>query len=333
MIPLFSVIIPTHNRKAMLARCLDALAAQEGGVADCEVIVVDDGSTDGTGETFGGRRYPFAFTCCSMPNAGPGCARNAGAARASGTYLAFTEDDVVPGSDWLASARRRLADGDVDVLEGRTVREGDRADIRRFEPEPSPSFIPCNLFVRRTVFDRLGGYDEAFFDRKSGLYFREDADLGFRLLTAGYVAVLADDVVVEHPLQFPDLASSLRHVRRYQFDPLLYRKHPGLYRSMIEVKSIGGMVVHRPLHYACLMYAALVAVGVAGAILALPWVVPAALCGLFTCSWLVRFKYQSARALRLYRPGETAGFAVLPAVYLASVVKGCFRFRSFGALV
>jgi glycosyltransferase involved in cell wall biosynthesis len=330
MTPLFSVIIPTHNRKATLERCLDALAAQEGGVADCEVIVVDDGSTDGTADAVAQHRYPFACTICSVPNAGPGRARNAGAARATGTFLAFTEDDVLPGSDWLASARRWLAEGNVDVLEGRTVREGDRADIRRFEPEPSPSFIPCNLFVRRAVFEQLGGYDDAFFDRKTGLYFREDADLGFRLLSAGYHAVLAGDVVVEHPLQFPDLASSLRHVRRYQFDPLLYRKHPGPYRSMIEVKSIGGMVLHRPLHYACLMYAALLAAAVAGAFLALPWVVPAALAGLFTCSWLVRFKYQSMRALRLYRLDETAGFAVLPAVYLASVVKGCFRFRSFG---
>jgi len=332
MTPFFSVIIPTHNRKAMLARCLDAIAGQEGGLADCEVVVVDDGSTDGTAEVLGAARYPFALTCHTIPNAGPGRARNAGAARATGVFLAFTEDDVLPDRNWLASARQRLAAGTVDLLEGRTVREGDRGDIRRFEPDPVPSFIPCNLFVRRDVFARLGGYDETFFEATSGLYFREDADLGFRLLAAGIQAHLASEVVVEHPVQFPDLPSSLRHARRYFFDPLLYRKHPELYRRMIEVKRVYGVEVRRPMHYACVAYGALMVVAGAGLLVGLPWVAAAGLTGALFSSWLVRYKYQGKRALRLERLLESAGFAVLPAVYLTAVVRGCCRFRSFGVL-
>jgi glycosyltransferase involved in cell wall biosynthesis len=330
---MFSVIIPTHNRKTMLERCLGAIAAQHGGVADTEVIVVDDGSTDGTGEMLKSRVFPFAFTVRSVGNTGPGSARNTGAAGARGLYLAFTEDDVLPDPDWLAAARRRLEGGQVEVLEGRTLREGDGGDIRRFEPEPVPSFIPCNLFVRRDVFLGVGGYSEAYFDRSSGLYFREDADFGFRVLSAGHRVALADDVRVEHPVQFPDLASSMRHARRYLFDPLLYKNHPALFRRMIEVKTLGGLVVHRPMHYTSLAYAVAVLLALAGAGMYPSWLLPAGLAGILISSAFVRFKYQGAESFRLNRLWETAGFLIVPAVYLAAIFRGCIRFRSFGAIL
>ena len=333
MTPFFSVIIPTFNRRATLEQCLAALAHQEGGTADVEVIVVDDGSTDDTRLVLEGRSFPFLFTYLTVGREGPGRARNVGAEHAAGMYLAFAEDDVVPDGDWLAAARRHLAGGIVDMLEGRTVQKGDRRDIRRFESVQRPSFIPCNLFVRRDVFLRAGGYDQEFFDRDTGLYFREDADLGFRLTAAGCRIALVHDVVVEHPVQFPDLGSCLRHVRRYVFDPLLYRKHPVLYRRMIEVKSVAGLVIHRPMHYTSLASGLLGTLGVVVVGLGYEGTGAALVAGALFCSWLVRYKYQGWRAIRLHRLGETLGFCILPAVYLGSLFRGCLRFRSFGSLV
>ena len=86
---LFSVVIPTYNRAALLGRTLDSLWRQS--CTDFEVIVVDDGSTDGTLDyltTLGGR-----VQVVTQPNQGPGAARNLGAENARGEYLAFLDSD------------------------------------------------------------------------------------------------------------------------------------------------------------------------------------------------------------------------------------------------
>src|SRR5512141_701583 len=127
--PYFSVVIPTYNRQNVLARCLDALEHQTIAPSLFEVIVVDDGSTDGTREMLGSRAFPFAFRAITVPNGGASAARNAGVAIARGTFVALTEDDVVPDARWLEAAHRRLAGGDIDVLEGRTVALGTGGDI------------------------------------------------------------------------------------------------------------------------------------------------------------------------------------------------------------
>jgi glycosyltransferase involved in cell wall biosynthesis len=331
MTPLFSIIIPTYNRVADLTILLRELGVQPGVGEDAEVIVVDDGSTDGTSAALAQLKLPYDVRCIRRARGGPGAARNAGVAEAGGRYLAFLEDDVRPLDGWLMSARRHLGEGAWDVLEGRTTDARTRSSIRRFEPVPRLSFIPCNLFVRRDMFRTVGGYDVSFFDAASGLYFREDADLGFRLLDTGARVTVAPDVVVEHPHQFSDLASCLRHARRYAFDPLLYRKHPRRYRAMIEVKTVAGLTVRRPLHRAALVYGASGIAAVLGAAGG-EWAASAAACGLLAAmSLFVRWKYQGGPGA--WGGGIRAwfGFLLLPAVYLLAFGRGSVKFRSYGA--
>jgi glycosyltransferase involved in cell wall biosynthesis len=86
---LFSVVIPTYNRAAMLQRALESVWGQE--FSDYEVIIVDDGSTDTTAEylrSLGGRARVFM-----QANHGPGAARNLGATEARGQYVAFLDSD------------------------------------------------------------------------------------------------------------------------------------------------------------------------------------------------------------------------------------------------
>ncbi|MCS6911591.1 MAG: glycosyltransferase family 2 protein, partial [Anaerolineales bacterium] len=99
----FSVVIPTYNRQATLRRCLTALLAQTYPAH--EIIVVDDGSTDGTAEMMT-RDFPIV-RFFRQKNAGPASARNRGIREASGDVIAFTDDDCLPPADWL----ERLADG------------------------------------------------------------------------------------------------------------------------------------------------------------------------------------------------------------------------------
>lgn len=329
----FSVVIPTFNRKAALRRCLESLSRQTLSPLDFEVIVVDDGSTDGTAATLEGLRFPFHYTYFFQPNGGPSSARNLGISRAQGVIVAFTEDDVEVRPDWLQNALACFDEGTVGLLEGRTVYSHSGKDIRRFEGTSVHSFVPCNLFIRRDILSKVGGYDPDFYDPKDGLYFREDADLGFRILDRGTVTRIASDVVVEHPLQFTRMAECLRHARRYVFDPLLYKRHPQHFRQMIEVKEVFGLTVHRPQHYLALFYFVTTIGFALGLVCGSVFFSTTLALVLFVSSLLFRYKYQGARAVRIYRLGETLGFLALPIVYLVSFARGCVRFKSFGAFL
>ena len=89
-IPETSVIIPTWNRRDMVARAIDSVLAQTRPVE--EIIVVDDGSSDGTGEYLV-QRYGERITCVRQDNAGVSAARNRGLAMARGRYLALLDSD------------------------------------------------------------------------------------------------------------------------------------------------------------------------------------------------------------------------------------------------
>lgn len=100
----FSVVVPTHNRLPALAEVLAALVRQEGA-PPFEVVVVDDGSTDGTAEWLRSRNFDLALRVFTQENRGPAAARNTGVAVAAGRWVAFLGDDTVPAVGWLATHR------------------------------------------------------------------------------------------------------------------------------------------------------------------------------------------------------------------------------------
>jgi glycosyltransferase involved in cell wall biosynthesis len=316
-----------------LRRCLDALAEQTLPASDFEVIVVDDGSTDGTYAALSWLAFPFQLVLISIENSGPSVARNIGMARGAGSYIALTEDDVIPRSDWLECARKCIQDGAVDVVEGRTVYEGSGETVRRFDAGGLPSFIPCNLFVKREVLTAVGGYDPAFFDAATKLYFREDADFGFRLMDRGCRVFLADDVVVSHPRQFRTAAACIRHARRYFFDPLLARKHPERFRALIEVKRIAGLRLRRVQHLIAVVHFFALLAGVVFIVLNNTAMCMVCVAILLVCAWLFWFKYRGRDALRMYDLRLWGTFLVLPLMYVWSVVRGSIIFRSWRALI
>ncbi|MDP9122271.1 MAG: glycosyltransferase [Acidobacteriota bacterium] len=100
----FSVVIPTHNRLEVLAEVISALERQEGAPA-FELIVVDDGSSDGTSEWLRSRTFTLPLRILTQENRGPAAARNTGVAVAAGRWVAFLGDDTVPAIGWLAAHR------------------------------------------------------------------------------------------------------------------------------------------------------------------------------------------------------------------------------------
>ena len=249
--PRFSVVIPTLGR-ASLVEALEALRAQTFPRVRFEVLVVFDGV----------KASPLLIEACEAASArpvvlerrsGPGAARNAAAQIAVGEILAFTEDDCVVDVDWLRNAATRFdREPALEVLDGLTLYPDGRR--KPGGPGNTPVYLPTDLFVERARFDEVGGYCEDFFDRDTGLYFREDSDFGFSLEAAGATITRDDCVIVTHPHELPQFLDPLRWARRYVMDPLLAHRHPERFRDRIEVVSIGPLRVRRPFVRACVAY-------------------------------------------------------------------------------
>lgn len=253
--------------------------------------------------------------------AGPGAARNRGAARARGDYLAFTEDDCVPAPDWLEAAAARLAreaDRPPDVLEGATLLPDGRPARRRHEERPT--WLPTNLFVRRPFFERVGGYCERFFDPRGGIYFREDSDFGFTATAANARVVFDPAPRVTHPREHGGWLDPIRWARRYEMDPLLASRHPAAFREEIEVVRLGPFRLRRPFVRAC-----------AGYVVALLAAASAALIGESgVAAWFAGVAIVMALAVwakwRL-DPRKLPAVLVVPPVLLYSLARGRARAR------
>jgi glycosyltransferase involved in cell wall biosynthesis len=168
----FSAIIPTYNRANFVARAIDsALHQQLPAQGTVEVIVVDDESTDSTPEV--AARFGERITYLRQPNRREGAARNAGAARASGTYFAFLDSDDywLPGK--LAADLNRFEQPDKPALvysRGRNVDPVGRliGERRLYTPQGDvfwslarEAFIPMStVAVRADAFTACGGFVE-----------------------------------------------------------------------------------------------------------------------------------------------------------------------------
>jgi glycosyltransferase involved in cell wall biosynthesis len=198
--PTVTVVVPTHDRRAFLPDVVAALQAQTHGAF--RAVLVDDGSTDGTpGAARDAIGDDARFTVLSTPNRGPAAARNAGWARSTTEWVAFTDDDCVPQPGWLAGLLEEAAAEGADVVQGRTVPDPgvDRAELpwwsrsQRIESW-SDRYQTCNLLVRAALLRSAGGFDERFPPEGFG----EDTDLGLRLRRAGAVTAFAEHAVVHH---------------------------------------------------------------------------------------------------------------------------------------
>ncbi len=101
-----SIILPTYNRLERLQHVIAGLEQQTYPLDDVDVIVVSDGSTDGTSDYLHRLSSPLRITMVAQPNSGPSVARNNGIAHATGDIVVFLDDDVVPTQRWLAEHMR-----------------------------------------------------------------------------------------------------------------------------------------------------------------------------------------------------------------------------------
>lgn len=143
MPPELTVVIPSHNRRDLLGACLESFREQVAPRVKFEVVVVLDGSTDGTAEMLSGFRPTFSLNVVTQSHAGSSAARNAGAERAKGDVLLFVDDDMI-ASPSLVSAHltahetaERIAG--VGVIESRIPANADRFARMRAETWRAPT--------------------------------------------------------------------------------------------------------------------------------------------------------------------------------------------------
>jgi GT2 family glycosyltransferase len=194
-----TVVVPTCNRRAWVPELVAALGAQTW--EELRVIVVDDGSHDGTAEawaeaTAGDPR----FRVLRAGRGGPAAARNAALPEITTEWVAFTDDDCLPTAGWVAGLVARADAARADVVQGLT-RPDPRIDRTRVPwwsrsmtvTEWSGRYQTCNLLVRTSALRAVGGFDDRF-PHPCG----EDTDLGLRLVAAGCSATFAEDAVMHH---------------------------------------------------------------------------------------------------------------------------------------
>lgn len=241
-----SFVIPLFNQLALTHACLASLRASLPAGLACEIVLVDDGSTDGTRTWLAAQRDPDVRVLLNEKNLGYAAANNRGAALAQGTLLVLLNNDVVLAPGWLEpllAAHRRL--GPRTGVIGNVQRDAhtgvvDHAGIvinLKAKPEHVRTLPPrwvrflapvrrvpavtgaCAL-IERSLWERLGGFDETFINGG------EDVDLCFRARAAGRVNAVALRSIIRHHVS----ASAGRKLRDEQNSRRLARK----WRSELE---------------------------------------------------------------------------------------------------
>jgi GT2 family glycosyltransferase len=189
-----SVIIPTCNRPADLRACLEKLVPQLLQ-HPCEVIVSDDSRDDRTQQLLAAE-FP-AVKMAFGPRSGPGANRNAGARLASGEWLIFIDDDVIPSAAFLSAYFSAFASAsDIRIFHGLTKATPEKTSLLWEAPEvlgPLQIFPSCNFAIRRDLYASSGGFDERYTPAF------EDIEFASRLQIKGETCRYVPGAAVEHP--------------------------------------------------------------------------------------------------------------------------------------
>jgi glycosyltransferase involved in cell wall biosynthesis len=176
--PVLTVVIPTLNRRELLEETLSALLRQV--TPEVEVIVVDDGSSDGTIEMLN-HRFGEQVQVLVQTHGGVCRARNLGVKHAKGAYLAFLDSDDLPMDQWVERFLTEAKQG-ADVFTAAAEFRYEDGHVRLVTPEPRGDsfggiaclFLAGTFMVQRDVFEKAGGYLD-------GLTYGENTDLGMHI--------------------------------------------------------------------------------------------------------------------------------------------------------
>ena len=267
----FSIVIPTYNRQPILEKCLRALENQrltDRTVENYEVVVVDDGSTDGTLDWLKTHQAEFPHVVAYEQNhQGPSAARNLGVQQAQGDTIIFIDSDLVVTEKFLQSHATALQTEEKALNSDRLFTYGAVINTCNFEnPTAEPYkitdfsaayFATGNVAIAKKWLEQAG-----LFDTRFQLYGWEDLELGVRLKELGLKLIKCPSAVGYHwhpPFtleQIPKLID--QEIQRGRMGVLFYEKHPTwevrlmiqmtwLHRVLWGLLSLGGTLNERTL--------------------------------------------------------------------------------------
>lgn len=223
-----SVIVPTYNRLALLKIQVHALLNQSISQEEYEVLLVNDGSSDGTKEYLDGvQKNRSNLHVFHHQNGGPARARNTALEAAKAPIVAFTDDDCEVNIDWLETILKEFKSGLVG-LQGLTYT--DKNDVTPFthqiDNETGHNSIPtCNAAYRKDLLLEIDGFDETF-----PYPHNEDADVGWQMQEQGEVKFCAN-MRVYHPPRVDQFKKVARRMNILDSEFTLYQKNPSLYKK------------------------------------------------------------------------------------------------------
>jgi len=266
----FSVVIPTYNRLPILQKCLRALENQQiksdRSISGYEVVLVDDGSTDGTLAWLAAHRQEFPHVrTFEQDHQGPAAARNLGVKSAQGETIIFIDSDLVVTENFLESHAEALGQGQQEIGSDRLFTYGSVINTCNFaNPTAEPYkitdfsnayFATGNVAIARHWLEKAGLFDTSF-----QLYGWEDLELGVRLKNLGLKLIKCPEAVGYHwhpPFSLQEIPQLIdKEIQRGRMGVLFYQKHPTwevrmmiqmtwLHRLLWGILSLGGSLNER----------------------------------------------------------------------------------------
>ncbi len=233
--PRVSIVMPTHRRPDLLRKALETLQQQTLPHNQFDVIVVASENDPAFAIIEDFRKIStLDLRCISIPNdpwrgRSASAKRNYGVQQSTGRWIAFIDDDCLAHPGWLEGAAPFFDHPTAGGIEG-------RKDIPA-PPRPTVTYKglltftrprgyqTCNIFYRRDVFEKVGGFDNHF------PYYLEDSDIAWSVLDAGYEIPYAENATVSHPVLPGAPWKLLDDAKRAALMPYLFKKHPATYQG------------------------------------------------------------------------------------------------------
>ena len=246
--PLASVVVCTFNRKRMLLDCLDALLAQT--YARFEVVVVDDGSEDDTGQAMKRFSGDARVRYIRQKHAGLASARNLGIRNSEGEMICFIDDDCIADRRWLQNIVGAYSNGDIGGVGGRIINHEPwttpKTLLERFlhksglyqQRYVGEFLVGANSSYRRAALEAVNGFD-------GSLLKDEDADIGMRIIATGMRFAYAPKAMVYHRTR-GGFRGLLAQVYGYGTGHMMvYRKYPSRHSVARQVlRRLGSIVLN-----------------------------------------------------------------------------------------
>ncbi|MBI5238695.1 MAG: glycosyltransferase [Deltaproteobacteria bacterium] len=255
-----SVIVPAYRAEKTIGRCLEALLGQDYPKGSYEIIVVDDGSPDKTGDII--KSFPVKYL--RQSNSGPATARNSGVGETKGEIILFTDSDCVPDRDWISEMIKPFEDLDIAAVKGAYRTEQREVAARfsqiefeeRFEMLKKAASIDMidtySAGFRKEVFLKMGGFDTSFPAANN-----EDTELSYRMSRAGFKMAFNPRAIVCH-LNHPD---SIKRYARLKFSRgywrmIVYKSFPDkMMKDTYTPKSLKLEILLLLVFFVCLPFA------------------------------------------------------------------------------